>query len=135
MDARKYFPLAENEEHNISVRFYQSSVLGEAPFYDLSLLGGDKLVRGYLAGRFRDKHLTTWQTEYRVPLIWRFGLAAFGGISIVYPGLNEIEDLKPNAGMGIRFLVDKQEKTKLRFDYALGKKGDNGFYISFGESF
>jgi hypothetical protein len=42
---------------------------------------------------------------------------------------------KWNAGMGLRFLVDKQDRTNLRFDYAVGQDGNRGFYFSFGESF
>lgn len=56
---------------------------------------------------------------------------------MVYEKISKIEDksFKPNAGVGLRFLVDKNENTNLRFDYAVGVQNQSGFYISFGESF
>jgi len=64
-------------------------------------------------------------------------LAAFGGVLLIYeqPRFINNENVKPNAGIGLRFLVDKNENTNLRLDYAIGKNNQSGFYISFGESF
>lgn len=136
LDARKYFSWKGKIDQILSFRFYSQHVFGNAPFYDLSLLGGDKLIRGYFYGRFRDDHLSILQTEYRTHLFWRIGASVFGGISSVYNNLHWTGDqLKPNAGLGLRFLVDKEEGTNLRFDYAIGAQGQNGFYVSFGESF
>lgn len=106
------------------------------PIYDYAFLGGDQFVRGYDYGRYRNKNLSSWQTELRLHLIWKFGLAAFGGLSNLYNAANfNVENTKPNYGLGLRFLVDKHDKTNLRLDYALGNSDNSGFYISFGESF
>lgn len=137
LDLRKYHQLKKFNQSVIAFRFFQSSVLGPAPFFDLSSIGGDELLRGYRFGRFRDNHLTKVQAEVRTRLIWRVGLAAFGGTGIIYRsvlGINQ-EAIKPNAGLGLRFLIDKKENINLRFDYAIGKDTESGFYISFGESF
>lgn len=32
-------------------------------------------------------------------------------------------------------IIDKNERTNLRIDYAIGVQNQSGFYISFGESF
>jgi outer membrane protein assembly factor BamA len=109
--------------------------IGDIPFYDYAFLGGDQYVRGYNYGRYRDKNLTSIQTEFRFPLIWRFGGAAFGGLSNLYADHFSPDNSKYNYGIGLRFLVDKHDKTNLRLDYAAGEDGNNGFYISFGESF
>ena len=137
VDGRKYFELGKNKQHVIAGRFFHNSVFGEPAFYDYSLIGGDRLVRGYLYGRFRDLHLTTYQMEYRAHLFWRVGIAAFGGLSMIYDQINTVssQNLKPNIGGGLRFLVDKKENTYLRFDYAVGSNNQTGFYVSFGESF
>lgn len=45
------------------------------------------------------------------------------------------DSFKLNAGTGLRLLVDKNEGTNLRIDYAIGAQNQSGFYISFGESF
>jgi outer membrane protein assembly factor BamA len=119
-----------------SNRFVNETNFGNPPFYDYAFLGGDKFVRGYNYGRYRDKDLTSYQTELRLPLIWRIGIAGFGGLSNLYHGNNfDLKKTKYNFGLGLRFLVDRHDKTNLRFDYAIGQEGNNGFYISFGESF
>lgn len=135
-DARKYFSIGQKKNHVIAARVLQTSVVGNAPFYDLAILGGDRIARGYFYGRFRDNHLSTVQAEYRSPYLWRLGLAAFGGTSVIYgTGDCDMHNIKPNVGAGLRFLVDKNDRTNLRFDYAIGRDGQSGFYVSFGESF
>lgn len=137
VDARKYYELGKKNKQVFAGRFFHSSVIGNPEFYDFSLIGGDRLVRGYLYGRFRDHHLSTMQLEYRAHLFWRIGVAAFGGISMIYNNLNKLSNhnVKPNLGGGLRFLVDKKENTYLRLDYAIGVNNQSGFYVSFGESF
>lgn len=137
LDGRKYFNWGKKIKQVVSTRLYSKHIFGAAPFYDLSLIGGDRFVRGYFYGRFRDKNLTTIQAEYRALLFWRIGLAAFGGTSLVYSDFSDFNSstFKPNGGVGLRFLVDKEDGTNLRFDYAIGLNGESGFYVSFGESF
>lgn len=136
-DYRKYFNFGSQGKNVVACRFFHSSIIGEPPFYDYAIIGGDGFARGYYLGRFRDKNFTTTQVEFRSKIFWRVGMAVFGGISAVYNNISSFsyECLKPNAGLGLRFLIDKKENTNLRIDYALGSGGQNGFYISFGESF
>lgn len=137
-------------ETNLDFRFYKTLfdkitwanrligefTFGNPPFYDYSFLGGDKYVRGYNYGRYRDNHLTSLQTEIRFPVFWRIGMAGFGGLSNLFGNNNfTILNSRPNAGMGLRFTIDKHDKTNLRLDYAVGNDKNSGFYISFGESF
>lgn len=137
LDYRYYFGFGKTKGNILAGRFYHSSVFGTPPFYDYPMIGGNKYTRGYYLGRFRDKNVSTLQVELRNHLFWRIGIATFGGISMVYKNLNGIEgeSFKPNAGLGLRFLVDKIEGTNLRLDYAVGAHNQSGFYISFGESF
>lgn len=137
LDLRKYNTIGNKKQHIFSNRFFSQHIIGAAPFYDLALIGGDKLVRGYFYGRFRDMQLTTFQSEYRFTVYKWFGLAAFGGVTAIYSDLNSFNgtNIKPNVGAGCRIRVDKKEKTNLRFDYAIGAGGQTGFYVSFGESF
>jgi len=137
LDVRQYYSWGQKRNQTIAGRFYQSSIINTPPFYDYSIMGGDKLVRGYYYGRYRDRNLTSLQLEYRLNLFWKIGLATFGGVSAIYPDFKFTSQLtaKPNLGMGLRFLVDKKENTSLRFDYAVGSNDQTGFYVSFGESF
>jgi len=136
-DYRHYLGFGTSEKHTLAGRFYHTTVMGSPPFYDYSVIGGDENVRGYYLGRFRDNNFSTLQLEMRNHLFWRIGISTFGGISMIYEKVSSIENesLKPNAGVGLRFLVDKSEGTNLRFDYAIGVGNQSGFYISFGESF
>ncbi len=126
-----------SKKYTLASRFVNESNFGNPSFYDLAFLGGDKFVRGYYYGRYRDKNLMTIQAEARLLLIKRFGLAIFGGTSNIFPDYSKIVlgNTKPNCGIGIRYVVDRKEMTNLRIDYALGEGGNSGFYISFGESF
>jgi hypothetical protein len=137
VDYRHYFGFGKSKQHTLAGRFYHSGIFGNPPFYDYSKIGGDKYIRGYFSGRFRDKNITSVQMEVRNHLFWRFGMATFGGVSMMYETIKglENESFKPNLGVGLRFLVDKQENTHLRIDYAIGAQNQSGFYISFGESF
>jgi hypothetical protein len=137
LDYRNYFGFGKAADHTLAGRFYHSTILGNPPFYDYPMIGGDKYVRGYYLGRFRDKNLSSVQLELRNHLFWRIGISTFCGISMVYGQVSNIESesFKPNAGVGLRFLVDKIEGTNLRIDYAVGAQNQSGFYVSFGESF
>jgi len=124
-------------KYTIASRFINDFSIGNPPFFDYAYLGGDKFVRGYYYGRYRDNNLSSLQMELRLPIIWRFGLATFGGLSNIYSEKNSFKftNIKYNFGLGIRFLVDRKDNTNLRFDYAIGSNKNNGFYVSFGESF
>ena len=125
------------EKFTIAGRFVHDISTNTPPFYDYAILGGDEFVRGYYYGRYRDKNLSSLQLEFRLPIYWRFGLASFAGLSNLYPDATSISiaNTKYNAGLGIRFMVDKKDKTNLRLDYGIGNQNNNGFYVSFGESF
>ena len=109
----------------------------DAPYRMLGLLGGPMILRGYYQGRFRDNQLIATQFEYR----WRFhkwfGLTAFGAAGNVFnfDFPEKSGGLKSAAGLGFRILVDPQENSFMRFDFALTRQQDFGFYVSFGEAF
>ena len=135
LDARAYETYFKSV--TLAGRFFNEVNSGALPFFDRAFLGGDKFVRGYFFGRYRDNNLSTLQSEVRFPVWWRLGGAVFGGVSNVYSGFKnfQLADTKLNYGLGLRILVDKEEGTNMRFDYAIGQNGNSGFYVSFGESF
>jgi hypothetical protein len=109
---------------------------GTVPFRELPTIGGPFLMRGYYLGRFRDKNLLSVQAEYRVPVWWRFGVVAFGGVGEVANTVNNfnINGLKYSAGGGIRFAIIPKEKLNIRLDYAFGQNS-TGFYLYIMEAF
>ena len=134
IDIRKYYTY---KKITLAGRFYNEYNYKNPPFYDYAYLGGDKYVRGYYYGRYRDNNLSTLQLELRSIFIWRFGAAIFGGVSNVYNTFDSFNfsHTKYNAGAGLRFVINRKENVNLRIDYAVGEGNSSGFYISFGESF
>jgi hypothetical protein len=102
----------------------------------LPRLGGDKILRGYYKGRYRDKILAVVQAEVRIPVWWRFGVTAFAGAGDVAdrPGRLRLADFKFSWGWGIRFKISPREGTNLRMDVGYGKNG-SGFYLTANEAF
>jgi len=112
---------------------------GDPPFQSLSLLGDSgkqNLMRGYYRGRYRDKNIIVFQTEYRIPLWWRFGAVAFIGVGNVASAFDmfKIKTVKYSYGAGLRFQLDDKEKINLRIDIGFGKE-TSGFYFTIGEAF
>lgn len=134
-DLRNYHTI--HQKYILAWRFYNSFIPGSPAFFDYSLIGGDNAIRGFRTGRYRDKNMSFVQVETRLPLFWRFGIAVFGGVTGIYSSFNTLDQntIKSNLGLGLRFLIDKKENINLRFDYAIGSKGHDGFYVAFGESF
>lgn len=134
IDFRRYFKVTDR--HVLAVQVYGSSVGGHAPIHKLALFGGQNLMRGYYGGRYRDNHMAAVQAEYRMPLVWRFGMTAFGGWGDVAHDIGDFKasDLKYSAGVGIRFAIDKKNNRNIRFDLAFGKHSAQPA-IGIGEAF
>jgi outer membrane protein assembly factor BamA len=110
--------------------------VGEVPFHQMPVIGGTRRMRGYFEGKYRDNNLFMLQSEYRMPLFWRIGAVAFGGLGVVSRRLGDtdLEHLRYNYGAGIRIQIDKVQKINVRLDYGLGYRS-RGFYLTFGEAF
>lgn len=135
LDLRKFWKLKRSQV--IAGQFYGFFNAGDVPLRSLANFGGTSSMRGYYNGRFRDKNQVVLQAEYRVPVIWRFGVVAFAGMGDVCKKLSELDllHMKYSVGGGLRFSVNKSEKMNLRLDYGIGSGRSNGFYIQFGEAF
>ena len=116
--------------------FWTGKQFGEVPFQDLLALGGGKKARGIIKGRFRDEQVLLFQTEYRFPIYKRFSGTAFSSVGNVFgiSGKAFQDPWKINYGVGLRFLLDKKNKTNLRVDFALGSD-EGAFYFTVNEAF
>lgn len=135
LDFRRYFSVSENQI--FAIQTYFMYVRGDPPFYDLTLLGGDKVMRGYLYGRYRDRIYYAAQAEYRMPnIFWRFGLVVFGGFGDVASKFAKIttKTIKPTYGFGVRFRIDELQKLDLRVDVGFGRN-THGVYFSVNQAF
>jgi outer membrane protein assembly factor BamA len=135
LDLRKFIMIYRHEV--LAIQAYGFFNAGETPLRSLALLGGANFMRGYYQGRYRDKNLGIVQSEYRIPLFWRFGATVFGDLGNVAPNLAGInfQGIKYSYGGGIRFALNPTEKLNLRLDYGIGEGKSNGFYFQLGEAF
>lgn len=131
---QQHWPIGKRQSIGIQTKLRLS--YGGVPFLDLSVAGGDDLLRGYPKYRYRDHHFFGTQVEYRFPLFWRLGMVGFAGVGDVFNQLNDVRasTLKYSVGSGLRFAVNPAERLNIRIDYALGKDGGY-FYFSVAESF
>lgn len=137
LDARYYIPTTRNQV--LASQLFFNNVNGTVPFNQLSLLGGESLMRGYYTGRYRDNTLLAAQTEYRfLPFSFsrRWGAATFLGIGTVGNGITELDfsHLKVTGGAGVRFLLFRDKDIFTRFDVAFSEDGP-GYYFFIGEAF
>lgn len=136
IDIRKFIPI--HKTHVLALQAYSFNNIGkEIPLRNLASFGGANSMRGYYNGRFRDHDLLVFQSEYRLPVWGRFGLAAFAGLGSVANNLVEYstENIKYSFGGGLRFALNKSEKLNLRIDYGIGKDNNKGLYFQIGEAF
>ena len=132
LDGAGYFPAGPR--NMLVVQVLAQFTAGGSPFFSLPQIGGTRLLRGYPAGKFRDRHLLIAQAEWRFALLWRLKGAAFAGAGSVFGSPGEALHWRPNGGAGIRFEVDRKQHIHLRADYGFGD-GVSGFYLTVGEAF
>ena len=135
LDARRFIKVYRGQV--LALQAFGSFNTGPTPLRSLAFIGGASNLRGYYAGRFRDKNAAIVQAEYRVPLFWRIGAAGFAGMGNVGPELKDIDFqcLKYSYGGGLRVALNKKEKLNLRLDYGFAKGNSAGFYLQIGEAF
>jgi len=114
--------------------------LGNPPFNQYALMGGEMMMRGYYLGRFRDKNYLSLQTEFRMlplPFVKKFGLAVFASSGIIYDKISSIttQFLKSAGGVGIHYLLFPKKDVWTRLDIALNNEGGTGFYFFIGCAF
>lgn len=138
-DTRFYRPV--NKRDVIAFQLIGQFTLGQPPFNQLALMGGETIMRGYYLGRYRDNNLLAAQAEYRMlPLPWtftkRWGAAFFAGTGTVFNHVNQFspKTLVWAAGTGVRFFLFPKKDIYTRFDVAFTREG-TGIYLFIGEAF
>ena len=134
LDTRQYLPVTSS--HVLVLRGLLMATDGTVPFDRLPQLGGDILLRGYFAGRYRDQTLLAFQSEYRLPVWRRIGAVGFVGVGQVADRLSRfaVDRFKASVGLGLRFLLSRDDQLNLRADFGFGE-GSSGFYLGIGEVF
>jgi outer membrane protein assembly factor BamA len=133
-DGRAFIPVRRNDV--LAMQVYGAFAPGNTPFTLLPQLGGDSMMRGHFNGRYRDHTYTAIQAEYRAPVWWRFGAAAFASVGQVAGSLDGIlqAPVRWSAGGGMRFALNRRERLNVRVDYGIGP-ATSSFYVTLGEAF
>jgi len=135
IDLRRFLRIYKQQV--LALQVFGSFNAGPTPLRSLSYLGGANTMRGYYAGRYRDKNAAVIQAEYRVPLFWRIGAVGFADAGNVGAELDYINfhHFKYSYGGGLRVALNQKEKLNLRLDYGVAKGSSQGFYLQIGEAF
>lgn len=134
IDARSYHNYKNKLVLNVNL--FSGHRFGKVPFGLMYMLGGPRFLRGYYMGRFRDNHMSLLQFELRMPVYKRLGIAAFSGVGQVYekPQNFAFDQFHANAGMGLRFKIDRENNVNIRLDFGL-TKDSYGIYVVYAEAF
>ena len=115
--------------------------VGDVPFSGYQVYGMRSSLRGYPTGKYRGENMLALQVEYRWNFYGRWGLVGFAGIGSIWGGENQqTEEVfekqsLPSVGLGLRFMLSEERKINARIDYAWGKDGNEGLYLSIMEAF
>ncbi|RFM27319.1 BamA/TamA family outer membrane protein [Deminuibacter soli] len=141
---REYIPLSHRNPSHVLAFWYWGNFLlsGKIPYLELPGTGSDmfnRSGRGYTIGRFKGKSFAYAESEYRFPISQNgfVGGVVFANVQSGTNNLNSgfLEYWEPAAGAGLRFLFNKNTRTNICIDYAVGRFGSNGFFLGLNEAF
>ena len=136
MRATYYASLDGTWKSVLATRYGMRVGLGEVPVSMWE--NANNWVRGYKEGKYAGKQLHFFDMEWRKYVTNRLGFAVFGSAGFVG---NSIDDtfsssgFIPSGGAGLRLRLMKSKPVAFRFDYAVGKKGENSVYFALTEYF
>lgn len=107
-----------------------------APFFALCQFGMSNDLRGYVAGRYRDKTMFATQAELRWAAWKRLGMVGFVGVGNVADQFSDLKISDPLAsyGLGIRYLASSSNRVNIGIDVAYAEH-DYAIYFRIGEAF
>lgn len=133
-DLRRFYPLGKDRV--VGFHGFSKFNHGNTPIRNLSMLGGNEIMRGYYKGRYSDRNMIAFQAELRQHVFWRFGLAAFISAGQVSDKINAfgLNDFYLAGGGGLRIMLQKKEKLNLRVDVGFAENS-TGVYVIMKEAF
>ena len=108
---------------------------GQVPWDMLSTVGDSQRMRGYQMWKYRDNNALSMQVELRQRVWGIFGAAMWAGGAVLWGEENSFSfgNALPDAGFGIRMSLARN--LSLRFDWGIGKDGQNGLVFGINEAF
>jgi hypothetical protein len=95
-------------------------------------------LRGYKRGQYLGRHMSSIEAEERLRIGARWTATGFTGVAFLYgDGMKatDTENMYPNWGAGIHFVLKQKEGIVLTLEYAGGKKGNSGIYMIMGYAY
>ena len=143
-DLRKYISLSKrNPEHVVAFWHWASYKLyGSVPYLELPATAYDtygRSGRAYTMGRFKGPAYACFEGEYRFPITKNKLVSgvAFMNLQTASDDLQKkiFQYWEPGGGGGLRILLQKQSRSTICIDYAIGKYGSRGFFFGLNEVF
>lgn len=133
VDLRRYSTVGKQKI--IATQFFFATATEGTPFFDMPYVSTPMLGRGLNDRRYINHTIVSAQAEYRTHLWKRFYGAAFATINSVPEERWEwFADPIITYGLGLRYEIQQESRTKLRLDVAAGDGGFN-FYFTVNEGF
>lgn len=132
-DNRYYQQLKGN--HILAANAFLGITTGDTPLYELFNVGSRR-TRGFNDRRFQDNNELSLALEYRFPIAGRFGGVTFVSSGTVASNFNGLfnASYKNSGGLGLRYLLNKDDGIRIRVDYGLSSEGGN-LYFTVREAF
>ena len=95
-------------------------------------------LRGFKPEEIIGLTLADVQAEYRWQFRPRWGVVLFGGIAKLWDDdTKEIiqEEYYYSGGLGLRFMINTEQRINFRVDFALANGDNQGFYVGIREAF
>ncbi len=143
-DFRKYISLSQRRpEHVVAFWNWGSYIIsGTLPYLELPGTAKDgafRSGRGYKSGYFKGTQYNYSEMEYRFPVTANGFLSGVAFVNMQTAndewGTKLFQQFQPGYGTGVRILFNKHTRTNLCLDYAFGKYGQRGFFLSLNETF
>ncbi|OLY93367.1 hypothetical protein BUE76_16885 [Cnuella takakiae] len=141
---RKYWSLSRRNPETVLAIWHWGSYLlnGTLPYLEMPATASDiynRSGRAYTIGRFRGPSFLYLESEIRFPILANKLISgvAFANWQSASNGKKQLlkERWEPGAGMGLRFLFNKNTRTNLCLDFAVGRYGASGIFLGLNEAF
>lgn len=126
------------ETHILALRAYGRTGTDDTPYSDKSRLGQQSDLRGFKSGEISGRSLLSGQAELRWQVTPRWGTVVFGGLAKLWDDeLKALitEDLYYSGGIGLRYMLNTDQKVNFRVDFAVGNGDNEGIYVGIQEAF
>ena len=97
-------------------------------------------LRGYTRGQYIAPDMSSLEIEERIGIGESWGMTAFAGVACLYGddmqcSDSDSENIYPEGGGGIYYMLKPQDKIAVTMEYAIGKEDNQGFYLKMGWGF